>query len=76
MQNSKYKKFPAIDTIALYDYKDIDHAISRAVDHYIINPKEFSFRVLLPRDGKANQKAKRIGFEFQAKLVLNLKKIK
>jgi hypothetical protein len=76
VQMTSYSGFPVHETIELEDVSDIRRAVDRMVEMYSRqnDTAEFSYRILLPRGGKSNTKAKRIGIAFQGEFVLALRK--
>lgn len=73
MMANIYTNYPVIKTISLEQDKDIDFAISEIIKAYIVDTKNFSFRLLLPRSEGSNYKAKRMGYQIQLKLINHLK---
>jgi len=73
---TSYSDFPVHETIELQEISDIRHAVDKMVDAYSrqSNTGDFSYRILLPKSGKSNSKAKRLGIAFQGEFVLALRK--
>jgi hypothetical protein len=75
---SSYVNFPVHETIEVNDISDIRSAVDRIVEAYeqLHQHRNFSYRLLLPREQKSTTKAKKIGFVVQAEFLLALKKRK
>ena len=73
---SSYINFPVHETIDLKEVSDIRCAVDRMVESYKCLNKSgnFSYRLLLPKGEKLNEKARKIGLTVQAEFLLALKK--
>jgi hypothetical protein len=73
--NEVYREFPVVETIDLRDYSDIEKAVEKMVETYVVKSPshEFSYRLLLPRGDKSTNNAKRLGIQLQAYFLLSLK---
>lgn len=73
---SRYVRFPVIETIDIRETSDIRWAVDRLVEAYVLpeSQDKFSYRILLPRNQKSIAKAKQMGLAFQGELVLGLRK--
>lgn len=73
---SRYVRFPVIETIDIRETSDIRPAVDRLVEAYVLpeSQEKFSYRILLPRNQKSATKAKQLGLAFQGELVLGLRK--
>lgn len=73
---SSYINFPVHETIDLKEFSDIRFAVDRMVESYkcLNESGNFSYRLLLPKGEKLNEKARKIGLTVQAEFLLALKK--
>ena len=73
---SSYINFPVHETIDLKEVSDIRFAVDRMVESYkcLNESGNFSYRLLLPKGEKVNEKARKIGLTVQAEFLLALKK--
>jgi hypothetical protein len=71
-----YINFPVFETIDIKEVSDIRNAVDRMVEAYetLNKSANFSYRLLLPKGEKTNEKARKIGFIVQAEFLLALKK--
>jgi hypothetical protein len=72
---SSYINFPVYETIDIRDISDIRNAVDRMVQayEYLNQDGNFSYRLLLPKQEKINEKARKIGLTVQAEFLLALK---
>ena len=73
---SSYINFPVHETIDLKEVSDIRRAVDKMVEayEYLSQSGNFSYRLLLPKGEKLNEKARKIGLTVQAEFLLALKK--
>ena len=73
---SSYINFPVHETIDLKEFSDIRFAVDRMVESYkcLNESGNFSYRLLLHKGEKLNEKARKIGLTVQAEFLLALKK--
>jgi hypothetical protein len=71
-----YINFPVCETIDIKEVSDIRNAVDRMVEayEYLNKSANFSYRLLLPKGEKTNEKARKIGLMVQAEFLLALKK--
>jgi hypothetical protein len=71
-----YINFPVFETIDIKEVSDIRNAVDRMVEayEYFNESANFSYRLLLPKGEKTNEKARKIGFIVQAEFLLALKR--
>ncbi|MBV9179349.1 MAG: hypothetical protein JO327_07810 [Nitrososphaeraceae archaeon] len=71
-----YFNFPVFETTDIKEVSDIRNAVDRMVEayEYLNKSANFSYRLLLPKGEKTNDKARKIGFMVQAEFLLALKK--
>jgi hypothetical protein len=76
--SDSYINFPVHETIEVNDISDIRNAVDKIVEEYkhLHHNRNFSYRLLLPREEKSTAKAKKIGFIVQAEFLLALRKKK